>query len=84
MTDQGDMEQLSLRHDLEDAEHGLYYAARRYCAITEQGFWPLGGYDAAVERDLEFGRFHAAGQLAQAANRYEETHERWFAATVQE
>lgn len=76
MTTEPDMEDLALA-DLTRAEEGLYYAARRFCTITDQGFLQAAS-NICAEHDREFVRIgSAAADLADAGQRYMEAHARW-------
>jgi hypothetical protein len=77
MTAQNDMEDLTGR-DLDRAHESLYYAARRYCAIIEQGF--IQAASGIPEHDPLFVSVGtAAGDLAEAGQRYNEAYARWEA-----
>ncbi|MGH3295759.1 MAG: hypothetical protein ACRDP7_28565 [Trebonia sp.] len=65
--------------DLDRAHESLYYAARRYCAITEQAFLQQAS-DISPDRDPSFIRIGtAADELAEAGCRYTEAYARWEA-----
>ncbi len=77
MTAEYDMEDLTGR-DLDRAHESLYYAAKRYCTITEQGFIQ----DASGTRpsDPSFMNIGAAAHdLTEAGQRYTEVYDRWQA-----
>jgi hypothetical protein len=70
------MEDLTGR-DLDRAHESLYFAARRYCAITEQGF-VQGASGICPEHDPAFvSAGSAAADLAEAGQRYAEAYARW-------
>jgi hypothetical protein len=78
MTAEHDMEGLTAR-DLDRAHESLYYAARRYCTITEQGF-VQGASGMCPEHDPAFVTVgNAAADLADAGQRYTEAYARWEA-----
>lgn len=74
-TTPGDLEDLA-HADLDRAHESLYFAARRYCTITDQGFLQKA---SNVDRDdpsfVSVGA--AAHDLAEAGHRYTEAYERW-------
>lgn len=73
-----DMEDLAGR-DLDRAHESLYYAARRYCTITEQGFIQ-GASGICPEHDPSFVAVGtAAHDLTEAGQRYTEAYARWDA-----
>jgi len=72
---QPDMEDLAAS-DVDRAQESLYYAARRYCAITEQLF--LQQASDIPEDDPSFVSVgNAASDLAEAGQRYTEAYARW-------
>jgi len=74
-SDQPDMEELAAS-DVDRAQESLYYAARRYCAITEQLF--LQEASDIPEGDPSFVSVgNAAADLAEAGRRYTEAYARW-------
>ena len=76
MTAEQDMEDLTAR-DLDRAHESLYYAARRYCTITEQGF-VQGASSICPDHDPSFISVGgAAAELAEAGQRYTEAYARW-------
>jgi hypothetical protein len=78
MTEQPDMEDLA-GTDLDRAHESLYYAARRYCAITEQGFLQSAS-SISPEHDPSFVSVGiAAADLADAGGRYADAYARWEA-----
>lgn len=75
MTDAAAMEALTSR-DLDRAHESLYYAARRYCAITEESF--LQGASRVSPKDAGFVRIgDAAEDLVEAGQRYDEAYASW-------
>ena len=78
MTADYDMEDLTFR-DLGRAHESLYFAAKRYCAITEQGFVQWAS-NICADHDPGFVRIgDAAEELAEAGQRYTEAFSRWEA-----
>lgn len=72
-----EMEDLAGR-DLDRAHESLYFAARRYCAITEAGFVQLVSNMCAIHDPSFVHIGDAAEALVDAAERYAEAHERWL------
>jgi hypothetical protein len=75
MTEQPDMEDLAAL-DLDRAQESLYYAARRYCAITEQLFLQLASNISVDDPSFMTGG-DAAADLAEAGQRYTEAYARF-------
>ena len=78
MTADYDMEDLTTR-DLDRAHESLYYAARRYCTITEQGF-RQGDWDNEPGNEWFVSIGRAADELTESARRYAEADSRWAAS----
>jgi hypothetical protein len=75
MSAEHDMEDLTA-HDLDRAHESLYYAARRYCTITERGFLQEAS-GVGPEHPVFVSIGGAAGDLAEAGQRYTEAYARW-------
>lgn len=80
MSDQPDVDMEDLAGiDLDRANEGLYFAAKRFAAITEQGFLQ-GASRICPEHDPSFVSVgDAAADLAEAGRRYTEAYAMWEA-----
>jgi hypothetical protein len=76
MSEQPDMEDLA-GTDLDRAQESLYYAARRYCAVTEQLFLQASNIPEDDPSFISVGA--AAHDLAEAGERYTEAYTRYEA-----
>jgi hypothetical protein len=76
--EQPDMEDLAFT-DLDRAHESLFYAARRYCLLTEKGFLEEGSAPCPEHGPSFGGIGNAAHDLAEAGQRYAEAYARWEA-----
>jgi hypothetical protein len=78
MTAEHDMQDLT-GLDLDRAHQSLYYTARRYCLVTEQGM-VQSATGICPHHDPEFVNIgEAAHELAEAGQQYTEAYDRWEA-----